>query len=55
MNDYFLEFSVQDSGIGISQEDQQNLFKFFGFLKDGSQTNKSGVGLGLVVAKAIVE
>ncbi|HEX3051198.1 MAG TPA: PAS domain-containing sensor histidine kinase [Aggregatilineaceae bacterium] len=44
---------VEDSGIGISPEDQQNLFKRF------YRTEKSrligGIGLGLAIVKAFVE
>jgi K+-sensing histidine kinase KdpD len=42
---------VKDSGIGISKKNQEKLFKLFGFLEDSQHMNKSGVGLGLVIAK----
>ena len=31
--------TVEDSGIGINEQDQQNLFKLFGKLKDSKNLN----------------
>ena len=45
--------TVQDSGIGISQEDQGSLFKIFGKLKSTKQVNTNGIGLGLYICKQI--
>ena len=46
---------VADSGIGISPEDQKRLFQKF-FRADNSSTREAGgTGLGLVIAKTIVE
>ncbi len=49
----FLEVSVRDSGIGIPYEDQDKLFKLFGFVQSTAQHNKNGVGLGLVISERI--
>ena len=49
-----LQIAVQDTGIGISEQDQKKLFKLFGFLKDQQKMNTKGIGLGLVIAKQIV-
>ena len=46
---------VADSGIGIAPEDQKKLFQKF-FRADNSSTREAGgTGLGLVIAKTIVE
>ena len=46
---------VSDTGIGISPEDQKRLFQKF-FRADNSSTREAGgTGLGLVIAKTIVE
>ena len=46
---------VADSGIGIAVEDQKRLFQKF-FRADNSSTREAGgTGLGLVIAKTIVE
>ena len=49
-----LHFQVQDSGIGMRQEDINRLFQPF-YQLDGSTTRKhGGTGLGLVIAKELV-
>ena len=55
VDDNFLQISVVDTGVGISKENQEKLFKLFGFLAETQKMNKNGVGLGLVIAKDICE
>jgi len=53
--DNFIEFRIEDTGVGISNEDKQNLFKEFGMGKSQADLNKHGSGLGLCISKKIVE
>jgi two-component system sensor histidine kinase KdpD len=48
----FVEISVVDAGVGFDQEPSQ-LFEMFA--RGISDTNKSGMGLGLAICKEIVE
>lgn len=46
---------VEDTGIGISHDDQQNLFKDFVRIKNPKTRNIIGSGLGLSIVKKIVD
>ena len=50
----FIEISVKDSGIGISDEAQQKLFKVDTFHSLPGTNNEKGTGLGLILCKEFV-
>jgi signal transduction histidine kinase len=53
--DGYARFSVQDHGLGLSKEDQNKLFKKFCKLTPRPTDNESSSGLGLSIAKQIID
>ncbi|MEW6571396.1 MAG: diguanylate cyclase [Nitrospirota bacterium] len=51
----FLKFSVQDTGIGISPEDQEKIFDEFEQANATFSRQYGGAGLGLALTKKLVE
>lgn len=50
-----LEFQISDTGIGIAEEDQDRIFGDFVRLEAAEQDHVEGTGLGLGIAKRIVQ
>ncbi len=50
-----IEISVADTGIGISSEDQENIFHEFYQVKGNIKNKTPGTGLGLSLSKSLVE
>lgn len=53
--DYVVQFTIADTGIGISQEDLGKLFSPFSQLDAFSTKKYKGTGLGLAICKRLVE
>src|SRR3989344_321263 len=50
-----IRVTIADTGIGIAKEDIEKLFAKFTRAKDANKINTTGTGLGLYVAKQLVE
>jgi PAS domain S-box-containing protein len=55
LKENFLEFCVEDSGIGISQEHHTRIFDRFYQVQNTKDRLYEGTGLGLAISKAYVE
>lgn len=51
----WLRFSVEDSGIGITPHQRQNLFDEFTMADQSHSRSQEGTGLGLAICKRLVE
>lgn len=49
-----LEFRIEDSGIGISEIDQKNMFNLYSDVDPGRQRKAGGTGLGLAISRELV-
>jgi len=50
-----LKFWVEDTGVGIKEEDKEKIFERFFQSKDSKNQNFGGTGLGLAISKGFVE
>jgi signal transduction histidine kinase len=50
-----VQFCVTDTGIGISQDQQNTIFERFMQVEHGSKINYGGTGLGLAISKNLIE
>ncbi len=48
-----IKISVEDTGLGMKDDDLQHLFKMFGKLEATREENKSGTGLGLMISNKL--
>ena len=53
--DGFVQISIQDNGIGISEEEKRNIFNRFFRAKNAIKVETDGSGLGLFIAKGIID
>ncbi|MCK5491152.1 MAG: GAF domain-containing protein [Candidatus Pacebacteria bacterium] len=53
-NKEYLEITIKDTGVGISKIDQKKIFEKFTRGKNASAENASGSGLGLFIARKII-
>ncbi|GAA0853727.1 hybrid sensor histidine kinase/response regulator [Aliiglaciecola litoralis] len=49
-----LKFSIEDTGIGISQQDRKKLFSAFSQIDDATSRSYQGTGLGLMICQKLV-
>src|SRR5690606_20102398 len=54
-NQIEIKFSVTDNGIGLTEEQQDNLFSAFTRVDNSDSRIQGGTGLGLAIAKGLVD
>lgn len=54
-SDVVIKVSIQDSGIGIDEKQQERLFKAFSQADESTTRQYGGTGLGLVISQSIID
>lgn len=49
-----VNFAISDTGVGISQEEQEKVFEVFKQASSGSKVSAGGTGLGLAITKELI-
>lgn len=52
---YYVHFEIRDSGVGISERQQERLFRAFTQADSSTSRRYGGTGLGLVICKSLIE
>ncbi len=55
VEDNLIDISVRDTGCGIPEQIKSKLFQMFATYDHNGGSNRHGVGLGLTIAKKLVE
>ncbi|MCH5192440.1 MAG: response regulator [Oscillospiraceae bacterium] len=53
--DFIMKIAVQDTGLGIKEEDMENLFKSFQRLDEEKNRNIEGAGLGMSITMSLLK
>lgn len=54
-DNFYLQIQIEDSGIGIKEEDMEKLFEIFTQVDTRKNRNTTGTGLGLAISKNLCE
>jgi signal transduction histidine kinase len=52
---HMLNIKVEDTGVGLTEDEIENLFIMFNKLERTKNINKGGTGLGLVISNGLVK
>jgi len=55
LDNEFMQFFVKDNGVGISKDNQKEIFKKFYQIDTSTSRKRDGSGLGLAICKGIIE